>query len=261
MKKIESYSEFSAAVTRCFGRGSVTNCFLDRRTVESEIEAGTLYSIESDGGVFFFRERDGFRIMNFFLSSSDTQLISFPDNTVCEIPFREHDEGIKATVARFIDLGFVHRFTRVRLTKRSNAEEHYNGNISTATDKDIPEALGLIKKAFDSRTGCIPTDAAFARDVRDGHVLVYRDGAIVGLVHWNEDGKTSDIRHVAVDERCRGQGIASALVGVYSTRKSGRYRVWAREDYTSARRVYEKNGYTPDGMKSAVLYFESEKGE
>ncbi len=261
MKKIESYPEFSRTVTRAFGRECVTNFFLDRHTVENEIEAGTLYSIEENGSVFFFRKRDGFSIMNFYLTSVDADLPVFHEDTVCEIPFRERDEKIKAAVVHFIAHGFDNLFTRVRLTKSSDAAEHCDGHISTATFNETAAALDLIKKAFDSRTGCIPTAAAFERDVLDGHVLVYRDVGIIGLVHWNEDGRTSDIRHVAVDERYRGQGIASALVETYSTQKSGRYRVWAREDYTSARRVYEKNGYTPDGMKSAVLYFETKKGE
>lgn len=256
--KVESYEVLKDAISRHFGRETVTNCFLDKQVLEREIEEGTLSVCENEGGVYIFRERDGYRIMYFYLSSRDVPLIEIPECTVCEIPFRERDEGLKHVIERFEHLGFERRFYRVRLLKKVDEVP------AAAVSDDTPATLGeaekardLIVAAFDKRTGCIPTVASFADDVKNGHVLVRRDGGnIIGLVHFEENGNFSDIRHVAVDASQRGRGIASSLVEAYTARHVGRYRVWAREDNASARRVYEKNGYSPDGMRSAVLYFD-----
>ena len=253
MKKVESYSEVSAAIMRHFGRTTVTNCFIDRESYDREIAAGTLFTEENDGGLYIFREREGFRILNFYLSAPDAELVDIPSDTVCEIAYRDRDEGLKTVSKRMQEAGFEYRFTRVRLARIAEPSDRHDEHISPAEAKDADEALALIKRAFDNKTGCIPTDDAFRADIVAGHVLVYRDGGIIGLVHFNEEKNSSDIRHVAVDENHRGEGIASRLVGEYIAGRDKRCRVWAREDYISARRVYEKNGYDTDGTKSDVL--------
>lgn len=253
MKRISDYSEISEAVARHFGRTTVTNCFIDREIYEREIKAGTLYTVENDDGLYIFRQRDGFSVMYFYLDSPDASVPDFEGCTVTEVPYRERDEGLKAISARMQENGLEKAFTRVRLQNVAEPFEFSNDKISAATVYDTEEALRLIRKSFDNRTGCIPTVDAFRADIENGHVLVYRDGGIKGLVHFNVDKASSTIRHVAVEESCRGEGIASLLVRAYLSDKKGRCRVWAREDYNAARRVYEKNGYMPDGMKSDVL--------
>ena len=253
MKKVEAYAEISAAVMRHFGRTTVTNCFIDNNAYEREIGSGTLFTEEWEDGLYIFRARSGFCILNFYLNSPESPIAPIPSGTVCEIPYRERDEGLKKVSARLAESGFERCFTRVRLARTAEPSAFSDEHISPAADSDCEEALSLIKRAFDPRTGCIPTEDAFRADIEAGHVLVYRDGAIVGLVHFNEDKNTSDIRHVAVDESRRGEGIASLLVRAYIAGREKKCRVWAREDYVSARRVYEKNGYETDGMKSDVL--------
>ena len=260
MKKVESYSEVSAAVMRHFRRTTVTNCFIDRATYEREINAGTLLTEEDGNGLYIYRERDGFRILNFYLNSPDVPLADIPADTVCEIAYRDRDEGLKTVSARFADNGFEHKFTRVRLARTAEIGDFSVEDVSSAEDADFASVRALMHSAFDRRTGCLPTDDALRADISEGHVLVYKTDSVVGLLHFNEEKNSSDIRHVAVDENHRGEGIASALVRAYISSRDKKCRVWAREDYAAARRVYEKNGYLPDGMKSDVLIKENNKG-
>ena len=254
MKKVESYSEISEAVMRHFGRTTVTNCFIDKGSYEREIAAGTLYAEENTEGLYIFRARDGFRILNFYLNSPESELIPLPSDTVCEIAYRDRDEGLKKVSARLKEDGADHLFTRVRLMRKGEISEVCNEHISTALPEEAETVMALLKRSFDNRTGCIPTSDALSADIIENHVLVYKqNGEIIGLLHFNEDKNTSEIRHVAVDENHRGEGIASALVKAYVSLHDKKCRVWAREDYASARRVYEKNGYETDGMKSYVL--------
>ena len=74
--------------------------------------------------------------------------------------------------------------------------------------------------------------------------------------HYTVQGAVAEIRHLAVAEDLRGSGLASALIcAMLQACSNPLTRVWVREENTAARRVYEKNGFTPDGRTSvAYLY-------
>ena len=262
MKKVNNYTEISEAVNRHFGRTIVTNCFISRETYDSEIKNGTLYLEEFDGGVYILKKRDGYDVLYFYLDSPESTIapITTDEDIVCEIPYRERDENIKKVSERFSEFGYDRLFTRVRLAKKAEPAEYPDEHITAADNRDFDEIISLLQASFDRRTGCIPTDEALREDIYAGRVLVYRDGGVAGLLHYTDEKAVSEIRHVAVAEDRRGEGIASRLVQTYLSDKSGRCRVWAREDYPAARRIYEKNGYQTDGMKSEVLIFARGKG-
>ena len=257
MKRITDYADVSSAVSRHFGRTTVTNCFIDRAAYEREISGGTLYISEYDGGLYILRSRDGFGILSFYFDSPESFAApTFPDGmtAVCEVPYRERDAGLRTVAGLFTaDGGFVKRFTRARYSRIGDTTEYENVHVRVASQADGRSVYSLLERSFDRLTGCIPTRDALFGDIADGHILVYDDGAAAGLLHFAEDRASSEIRHLAVVENRRGEGIASALVRTYLAKRSGRLRVWAREDYTDAVRVYVRNGYIPDGMKSDVF--------
>ena len=263
MKKVNNYTEITEAVDRHFGKTTVTNCFLSRETYDREIACGTLYLEETDGGVYIFRRRDGFDVMYFYLDSTDISpaRITTGGDIVCEIPYRERDEKMIAVAERFTECGYDKLFSRVRLAKMAEEDYYTDEHITAADGRDHDSVAALLESSYDRRTGCLPNDESLRDDIDAGRVLVYRDGGIAGLLHYTDDKNMSEIRHVAVDETRRGEGIASHLVRAYLASRTGRCRVWAREDYHSARRIYEKNGYTADGMKSDVLIFRKGTGE
>lgn len=259
MKKITDYAVLSEAISHHFGKTTVTNCFIDRQSYDAEIAAGTLFIHEYDGGLYIIKQRDGFAILYFYLDSPASVIDQIPENSVIEIPYRERDEGLKSVAERFADSGTTKLFSRVRLTKIAEPTEYSDEHISVANEDDSDEIAGLLYKSFDRLTGCLPSRDVLDEDIHNGNILVYRDGGkVVGLLQLKNDKATTEIRHLAVDENYRGQGIASSLVKSYLSDKKGRARVWVREDYTDARRVYENNGYEPDGMKSTVLIKQSE---
>jgi len=254
MKKVESYREVSDAVLRHFVRGAVTNCFLSKDDYEREIKDGTLFLAEKEDSLFFLREREGFRRLNFYLNSPDVPLSPFPADTVCEIPYRDRDEGLKAVSRRMQDTGAKKLFSRIRMTGKAG-EHTPSERISPAVFGEFAEVRALLEGAFDRRTGCLPTAGELRDDIAAGRVFVYRQDGIKGLLHFTEEKNTTELRHLAVDGRVRGQGVGSTLVETYLAVREGRARVWVRDDNTPALRVYEKNGYEPDGMKSDVLLF------
>jgi GNAT superfamily N-acetyltransferase len=123
--------------------------------------------------------------------------------------------------------------------------------IRKAEPDDIDTAEKLLAENFSSLTGCLPDREELIRDISCGGVLLYGD---IGLLHHKTAKNKTELRHLCVSESARGQGIGEKLVLAYHSLTDGmRRNVWVREDFTPAKNIYEKCGYTADGMISHVL--------
>ena len=238
-------------ITSQMKRGMVTNSFLSRDEWEREIEKNFPEYELTDCGLLVFRFRPTHRILSFWINGGffDT-CPELPGNTVCEIPMRTGDLNLQSAVNGWMEAGFACEFTRKRMiSSEDNGAE--NPCIRNAEPGDINTAEKLLHDNFSALTGCLPDREELIRDISCGGVLLYDD---IGLLHHKTAKNKTELRHLCVSEAARGQGIGEKLVLAYHSRTVGiRRQVWVRQDYTSAVKVYEKCGYSDDGMISHVL--------
>ena len=254
MRKIESVTELSDIIKRHFVRGVATNNFLSSSALNDEIAGGKLSVIESGGNLFIIRSRTEHRILNFYITDTEGEVSAIPQNTVSEIPYRERDTALKNASEYLQAHGFSLMFKRRRMSRKAEHIECTEESVSPALPSELKHVYEIMFGNFDIRTACIPSGEAIQAAIVDRRILVYRkEGIPVGLLHFTRTKSGTELRHLAVDNSYRGCGVGSALVRYYLASTEGNSTVWVRVDNTPAVKVYEKYGYTADGMMSDVL--------
>ncbi|MBR6824925.1 MAG: GNAT family N-acetyltransferase, partial [Oscillospiraceae bacterium] len=122
-----------------------------------------------------------------------------------------------------------------------------------------PEAsYEILCNCFSTLTGCVPSREEWDELCSRGQVL----SLFGGLLHYETKGKITELRHLAVAEDCRRQGLGRYLVGAYLNRcGSSLSRVWTGEENLPARKLYDSLGYASDGWHSVVLYYDTNQKE
>ena len=148
--------------------------------------------------------------------------------------------------------GFERLFYRMRMKRAAETDDHSDFEIYPASEDDFVKARELLHSCFSPITGCIPNDDELHEAVKNSEILLHRDG---GLLHFRNSKVSTELRHLCVSPESRGKGIGGELVRAYLSMTKKKSTVWVRSDYEPAKKIYENNGYTPDGTISSVLYF------
>lgn len=261
MKLVESYEELAPLLSAQLGRGVVTNAALTAEDWRREIANRTLRRLSWAGGLVLLRRREGRSLMNFYLRE-----LSLPDDlawdgpVVLEIAARPRDEGLLKAVDFWRGQGFTDLYRRERLvlpkdTKVPAGDGPLAARIAGMADEGA--VWTLLQDNFDPLTGCLPTAEDLERDLAAGNVVCVDgpDGGTAGLLHIAPGRGSTQLRHLAVGEPYRRQGGAQALLARYLEQTGfAKSLVWVRTDNGPGRRFYVKNGYSPDGWASTVLY-------
>ena len=250
MKRIETYGELGALTSAELHAGVLTNAFTDPETYRREISDGRLYTEKTENGLLIFHDRDSHFRLNFYLHSAQVPDIETDRPVVTEIAYRQIDKRVAELVPLFTKSGFELKFSRVRLC-RPSADSGKNGIARLAEICDKEKISALLSECFDQLTGCLPTDTELTEIIKNGWMLVTDDGT--GVLHM-ADGKTTEIRHLAVSPSHRRQGTAGCLIESFlSKTENKKSRVWVTSGNTAAEKTYAKKGYLPDGWTSSVL--------
>ena len=252
---VKSYQEVARSVNAILLQGGPTNGLPDREILEREIAKGTLFLLEESRGVILIRRREHWDYLTFFLKKGQALRGWKPErNTLAELPFRRETDPIGEVVESLEAMGFQQILKRLRYTRKGQEDTAFPEKPPAG----VEESYGLLCSSFSALTGCLPRREEWEALCNAGQVLSVRGG----LLHYDRKGKTSEIRHLAVAEECRRQGIGRALVGAYLNRcGTGLSRVWTGEDNGTAQRLYESFGYEKDGWTSRVYYFDRNKKE
>lgn len=258
MRKIESSAELRGEINKILAKSSsvCTNYFLSTEEAEEAAAKGELYTHLTEHGILILRLRHTHCRTYFYLTDPDTAVscpLALP--AVLEIPYRDRDLTAKPAVSAFERAGFSPLFGRIRMTRRGEPMPDAE-TVRPAEKADSDRIRSIFSECFHPIAGCIPNESELTREIEDGRILT--DDAVSGLLHFTESRTGSELRHLAVTESMRKQGIGSALVQTYLSRYGEKKStVWVRDDNIRAIRTYEKFGYKADGMKSAVLICEN----
>jgi len=242
-----------------FRRGMVTNHLAVREKLERDIICGRLSAQESENGLLLFTNCISHYLLHFYLHSAEgiAEIPELDIPVVCEIAAKKDADTFDKVKNALNELGFKHELKRERLATTSGTGVAANKiNCCTASQSDFDEIKSLLFTSFSSLSGCIPPDDELRSDITNGHILICRESSqISALLHFKEDRKSLEIRHLCVAEKYRGRSIATSLVDSFLNMYSDtdkKVTVWVREGYSAAEAVYQKNGFTPDGMTSDV---------
>lgn len=117
---------------------------------------------------------------------------------------------------------------------------------------DLPRVAEIEKSIFS-----VPWSAqGFADSMKQECTLfltAVQDGEIAGYCGMFQSFDEADITNVAVEEKCRGRGIAEAMLRELMSRGTGRgisaYTLEVRLGNAPARRLYEKLGFETAGIR------------
>lgn len=251
MEPVKSYDILAPLLSAQLKRGVVTNNFLSRADWERELEAGVDVHT-AEGCLVLLRHRPTHDILNFYLHpGAALSLPTLARPAVAELVWRQRDaEAVQQAVLRFEQQGFVRQVHRLRRQRDPEAAAY----VSHAREPDlsqIPAVLQLLEQSFDRRTGCIPT---LRELLQEGVLCTFREEEPTGVLHYRRTKTGTELRHLAVRDDCRGQGLGAVLVERYlQLTGTERSQVWAARDNAPAQHLYEKYGYRPDGWESVVL--------
>ena len=242
MQKIEAFAQAAGLLGAQLSRGVVTG----------------LYVYEADGELLVFRDRGTHYILNFFLQQgARPALPELSKPVVTELAYRPKDADVMRTAAAYFRaIGFSEVLRRTRRTRAAAPIPQEAGAFAAREDRfDAVDAF--LRSQFSRWTGCLPTEAALRAALGAGQILCAEDGhGICGLLHFAPGRAASELRHLAVREDCRRQGVANALFDAYMAATGGQKSlVWARTGNEAAERFYESHEYRPDGWESIVLQY------
>lgn len=260
MKLIQSYEELSRAASGYLRPGVTANVMVTGEKFGSDIKASRLLIKADEHNLWIAVRRESHVRLYFYLNDLSRPLgEGFDLPAVAEIAFRGDGERL-ATLKDCLALcGLGPSFRRVRLA-RSPEPWAAEGGSSVGRPSDARAVLDFLEANFSPLTGCLPTLDEVLAGMTDRHFLTVEDEkGIAGLIHMAREKNGVEIRHLAVREDRRGQGLAVRLAAACIGENPGTVcRVWVREDYDSARQVYAKAGFRPDGWRSLVFQSQQE---
>ena len=256
MKRIRSYEELSRAAGRYLRPGVTANVMITREKFGADIEAGRLFAETGEHNLWIAARREDHVRLYFYLNDLTRPLGErFDLPAAAEIAFRGEWGKLAALEGCLALCGLRPDFRRVRLARPPEPGLAEDG-VSARRPAGAQAILGFLEANYPPVTGCLPTLDEVFIGVADKRFLALEDEkGIAGLIHMAHEKNGVEIRHLAVREDRRGQGLAGRLVAACLRDNPGKIcRVWVREDYHIARQVYARAGFVPDGWRSLVLH-------
>lgn len=253
MRRVESYETLSRTASGYLRPGVTANVMITREKLEESIATGRLFMEADESNLWLAMRRESHVRLYFYLNDLRRPLDeSFDLPAVAEIAFRGETASLAALQDCLAQSGLEPAFQRVRLMRRP--ERLPAENSVFVQQPSVESARDFLEKNFSPLTGCLPTFSEISAGIADRQFLSLEDGkGVAGLIHTAPEKNGIEIRHLAVREDRRGQGLAGSLVTACLLENPEKiFRVWVREDYHSARQVYAKAGFGPDGWRSQV---------
>jgi len=265
MKQINALSELSPMLTAQWKKGVMTNAAFSAERFRSEIENGTLYVQEIPDGLLLFRKRDGFYRLNFYLQpEADLSGLLFPGDTVMEIASRPQDTSLKCAERMWQQKGFAFLFGRTRVAWTEPYETlslNPAYTIRPALQSDADAAMQLLLDRFSVRTACLPNFQELRSDIETGNLwlAVTPQNEVIGVLHTVSEKKSVQVRHIAVSQSHKKQGVATQLLCALRQRTDGKIFLWVSDNNTPARQLYDKLGFTTENWTSTVWSYNMER--
>lgn len=257
LKRVPDFETLSGLLMKYhIRRGIVTNNFISGERRSDLIAANSLsYCCEGEN-LLLLEDRGHFSRLYFDMADMG-EIPSFgmaEKPLVTEIVLRPGDEKTMTALETLSGAGFQQTLIRERMQRGPDSVTGDRQGVVPAVRADFEAVKRLLDRHFDSVTGWLPDQQELLREIDAG--LVYKLSAedrIAGLLHYSVDKKGVEIRHLAVYEQYRGQGIASRLLRRCLSEHAGGARLWVAKHNDTAKAFYQKHGFSADGWESYVM--------
>ncbi len=285
MKRVDNSRLLFECMLEYRKKSMLTNCFWDFARTEEEVHKKTLFMQELPNGLCLFCKREEFFLLYYFLESSyanEANILDFEglfiEPIIVEVIGKKvgkmQIENYQKNLAIWAKQGFDKILTRQRfkrnftllptlqpmlrgLKEQEECSQRENPlpMIERYSQEREKEILMFLKGQFDLYTGCIPSGL----HLQDGENMdivygISNNQKMIGLLHIRQEGKNSEIRHLAVEKTHQNQGLASALLAHFvSSTQSLSCVVWTGQENKIAQKLYQHFGFCEDGYESTVF--------
>lgn len=252
--KIEGYQRYLQIAKEYGGKGCMTNDYLQREASDL-IAHEFLYECCGEKNAFLLVKKDGFWRMYYYLNDFEEELILDGETLVAEILFRGNVGEPVEQVSYLERCGFN------RFLVRDQYYAKYSSLIPPVplrgisiemarSMEDIVWAIDLFNTVFDKWTGdFLPLE--MAQSLADNKAILIAkdtDGRRLGSLHIEKQAGVTWIRHIAVEEGAKGQGVGRGLLDACIEQghldENSRYQLWVQRQNIPAVSMYQKKGFT-----------------
>ena len=233
-----------------------SNFFLTLDELRRLAETDTVSAQAFDGGLYIFCRRGNCEDMYYWLEKGTAPVAPVRRDlplvlTLTQLAAKESSP----TQAEWEAAGLAQYLTRMRLVLPQKNMQIDSERALTFAKADQLDALhALMADSFEPLTSAIPSKNELLAYILAQRVLVrMEDGRFLGFIHFEPQGSTCMIWHVAAAERGRGVGTELMRDLTYHQQSAARVLIWVRDDNAAALRLYEKSGFTPDGRIAPVM--------
>lgn len=265
MKLIRDIETLNGLLQKYFLRNTTTNNYVLSDAYKKHIANQCLFYVTTDHNACILVKKFDYYQLFYYINDHNELMINDLNNAVfMEILYRGEDQRPAEIISYWEKCDFKQHLTRNILIANKEQLSFKSGIASNIkikyaeTEKEIIFTKELIENSFDKYTGDILTfnEVKFFAEKRN-IICAYLDGNLGGILQFEIKNNIIWLGHIAVSQKYRGFGIATALVKAYITdndlHPNGRYQLWVIKDNVTAYALYKKFGFVYGNKSSASM--------
>lgn len=178
-----------------------------------------------------------------------------PKPVVCELVYTEKrplDANLTECLAQ---AGLTLLRTTLHFTSRLELPSDPPEAVRPASQADLPALCALLAACFDPRLDFLPDEAELQSALAQGDLLVLPfEGTVAGFAYAPVTRHRGTLRHIAVAEAYRGQGLSRLLMQAalahFTACEAKTAELWSGSENRTAHHLYQRFGFAPDGRRA-----------
>jgi hypothetical protein len=246
--------------------GFITNLFHNPYVSSIWIRNKLLTKISTDKTDFFLRNDKSFfhlyfcSASNLSLKSDIAELMKFTNDRVFIVDILGNSIGIRTIGDLFLENGFNHYTSLVRMTRRqlesTKSQYKFSDEVEKAQDADLEQINDLLHEYFNCYSDQIPHVDELKDWITKGRIFICKSkNEIQGFIIFEDIGLTSYLRYWFVRPAFRERRVGSKLINAFffETQSSLRHLFWVNDTNGNAIKRYQHYGFLTEDFIDMIL--------
>lgn len=268
MESITDLEQIKTLLKEHTVKGGLSNNYMLPAAYEQLIAQQNLYVIAQKQNLAVLTQKLH-NYQAFFIINDVHSPMSFPEGKIIstELPYKFREETIQPLIEYLTRTGFARHILRSAMSMDRKQELVYE----TSSPNNLPiqyhicedfryvdSIKQMMDDVFDSYTGDIIESATISEYIKSKKIIIATHGEeLCGFLHFDIKGKSVWINHIAVNEKYRGNAIATNMVAEYikvgAENGLKNYALWVKADNLPAIRLYQKFGFSFNNKHSLSM--------